>query len=383
ATVNVSSAGTYTLTVSNSSNGCSASDEVLVSADSSLPVVDAGASQTIDCVNTSVVLDGSGSSSGASIVYSWANGNGVEIGTGTSVSVSSAGIYTLTVTDTSNNCSASDQVVVISDEEGPTLNPIQTQYLCVGDEDAVINITPPAGNVSVQWTTSTGSIVSGADTWSPTLTTGNYVMSVTDLDNGCESNQAVIVQNATTVSISNEIYECNDNYEAFSAEFTLEGGDGTFSVSATYGNNIALTVNNVSGSTFVVENIPSEELAILYITDGLGCTYEFEATYECIKPLIPPLEIHQVFIPTAFSPNGDGIDDLFRIAGSTMPIMELEVKIYNRWGQKVYESSDVNFAWDGVYNQLLGEVETYVYYMNVKYEDGYEQFTKGNVTLIR
>lgn len=87
-------------------------------------------------------------------------------------------------------------------------------------------------------------------------------------------------------------------------------------------------------------------------------------------------------IPNAFSPNGDGINDIFRIRCSCV-LEEFYLIIYNRWGNKVFESRDVNIGWDGKYKNKIDQVEAYGYYLEYRSACGTKKVTKkGNVTLI-
>lgn len=112
---NVSTAGTYTLTVTDPSNGCtSTSDQVIVSSNAVLPIASAGIDQNIGCGISSLNLDGSGSSSGAGYTYNWTTVGGNISSGATSVSpfVNQPGSYTLTVTNTANGCSATSAVTI-------------------------------------------------------------------------------------------------------------------------------------------------------------------------------------------------------------------------------------------------------------------------------
>ena len=90
---------------------------------------------------------------------------------------------------------------------------------------------------------------------------------------------------------------------------------------------------------------------------------------------------NNLFIPDIFSPNGDGVNDKLFVRGNN--IKELYFAVYDRWGEKVFESTDKNNAWDGTYkgNTLNGAV--FVYYCFGKYNDGAEFKQKGDVSLIR
>lgn len=86
-------------------------------------------------------------------------------------------------------------------------------------------------------------------------------------------------------------------------------------------------------------------------------------------------------IPSAFSPNGDKHNDYFRVVGSK--ITKVQVFIYDRWGQLIYEIKDRGDKWDGNYNGKPEPVGVYAYYLEATMSDGSIVKKKGNVTLLR
>ncbi len=86
-------------------------------------------------------------------------------------------------------------------------------------------------------------------------------------------------------------------------------------------------------------------------------------------------------VPNAFSPNGDGVNDVVKIEGKG--ILELSFRIYNRWGEKVFETNDKNIGWDGVYKGVLQEMEVYTYAAEATLINGKTIPLKGNITLLR
>jgi gliding motility-associated-like protein len=87
------------------------------------------------------------------------------------------------------------------------------------------------------------------------------------------------------------------------------------------------------------------------------------------------------FVPNTFTPNGDGQNDILYVRG--LKVEELYFAVYNRWGEMVFETTDKNKGWDGVYKGRSADVGVFGYYLKVKCYDGNETFKKGNVTLIR
>ncbi len=114
------------------------------------------------------------------------------------------------------------------------------------------------------------------------------------------------------------------------------------------------------------------------IEDANGCTNRDEIT---VFVLNPNCDEPYIFVPNIFTPNGDGVNDVFYVRG---PIIdELYLAVYNRWGEKVFETTDPNMGWDGSYKNKALNSDAFGYYLTVKCTNGSEYFKKGNVTLVR
>ena len=89
------------------------------------------------------------------------------------------------------------------------------------------------------------------------------------------------------------------------------------------------------------------------------------------------------YVPSAFSPNNDGINDVFRAEMYGVPVARFEIMIFDRWGELVFSSTDPDFVWDGSYRGNL--VEPGVYAWKIRYYDGVPQKTalSGMVTVVR
>ena len=88
-----------------------------------------------------------------------------------------------------------------------------------------------------------------------------------------------------------------------------------------------------------------------------------------------------ISVPNAFTPNGDGQNDI--IFPRVLGLKSIELKIYNRWGELVFMSDDANNGWDGKYKKIDQPVGTYVYYVKAKTLKGEDILLKGNIILIR
>jgi gliding motility-associated-like protein len=89
-----------------------------------------------------------------------------------------------------------------------------------------------------------------------------------------------------------------------------------------------------------------------------------------------------VFIPSAFTPNGDGYNDVFHVTARKLVTLQ-EFKIMNRWGQQIFETRDISKGWDGTFKGKMQDAGVYYYMIKVATPSGKTQFLKGDITLIR
>lgn len=90
-----------------------------------------------------------------------------------------------------------------------------------------------------------------------------------------------------------------------------------------------------------------------------------------------------VDLPTGFTPNGDGMNDDFKPLGSALYTSEYDFRIWNRWGQEVFRSTDPTFGWDGNFHGQPSQTGVYAYVITYKNVFGESKIKKGNVTLVR
>ncbi|MDZ4840132.1 MAG: gliding motility-associated C-terminal domain-containing protein [Bacteroidota bacterium] len=88
----------------------------------------------------------------------------------------------------------------------------------------------------------------------------------------------------------------------------------------------------------------------------------------------------RVFIPSAFTPNKDGLNDFFQIRGEG--IKSIELTITNRWGEIVYQSNNINEGWDGKYQGLTVQNDVYSWQLNAYGIAGYAEYKKGTLTVL-
>jgi len=116
----------------------------------------------------------------------------------------------------------------------------------------------------------------------------------------------------------------------------------------------------------------------LLIQDPYGCEY-----IDSLKIYVEDVICDEpyIFVPNAFTPNGDNNNDVIFVRGKI--IEEMYFAVFNRWGEKVFESTNQDHGWDGTYKGEKAQPGVFVYYLDLTCY-GHRTFNKkGNITLIR
>ena len=100
------------------------------------------------------------------------------------------------------------------------------------------------------------------------------------------------------------------------------------------------------------------------------------AKTDSVEIISCPLGTINVYMPTAFTPNGDGVNDVFRPV--TNELVNIHLMIYNRWGELIFETQDITKGWDGTSKGRKCEVGAYTYILT--YEDTSSQSSTKKIT---
>jgi gliding motility-associated-like protein len=370
------SAGIYTITVTNTLTGCvttstNSANTFTVYQNTVPPIANITAistNSTIGCGGNSSTVTLSSTTSSTNTTVTWLPGSQ----TTPTLDVTSAGIYTLVVVDAVNGCSVSTQYTVSGSSTPPQ------------NVDAGSNVSIPCGSLSTQLngtTTSTdvvtydwsgpsaSSITSATNIPNPTVTeSGIYTLTVTNPSNGCTATATVnVVQSTVTASITANPTE---GISPLTVNFDGSASTGATNYSWTFGDgNVSGVVNpsNIftqAGSytvTLIASASPCSDTATIVIVVNAGLTLE---------------------IPNVFTPNNDGSNDIFTIKSTG--VKEISLQIFNRWGQKLYEFSGPKASWDGKVPSGEGAPEgTYFYFVKATGFDDKEIERNGTVSLFR
>ena len=352
-------AGTYTILVS---DAASSSTTSFVTITQPTAITVATTSAPASCGNNDGTATANASAGTPAYTYSWSNGQTTKTATGLA-----AGNYTATVTD-ANGCTKT-QTVAVSSNSTLSVTVSSTQAGCAVNNGTASAI-PTNGTAPYTYNWSNGSTTSSATG----LAAGNYSVIVADT-NGCAQTLTVAVTGATgpiaTATATSIIITPG------SSVTLTAGGGGTYSWSPSLGLSCTTCQNPVATPSVTT-------IYCVVVTDTNNCT---DSVCVTITVDIEPVDCSsagELFLPNAFSPNNDLENDVLQLYfGDLSCIKTFSLAIYDRWGEKVFETSDPAFTWDGSYKNKMANTSVFVYYLTAELVSGVKVNNRGNVSLLQ
>lgn len=267
--------GTYNVLLTNSNNGCTSTNSVVVTENVNYPAVDAGPTDVLSCTHTTTTLQGSVSNIGTNYQINWStSGGNIQSGQNSlSPVVSAAGSYLLTITNLDNQCVATDVVTITQDASLPIADANTAPDLTCALQS--INLNGFGSSVGTEfsylWTTTDGTIVSGANTLNPVVSeVGTYILTVYNTDNNCSANSAVTVGQNTTPPLANAgapvTLTCTDISVGLDGSGSAQGSQYSYFWSTTNG-------ILVGGINTLTPTAGAPGLYTIQVTNNLnGCT---------------------------------------------------------------------------------------------------------------
>ncbi len=345
-----SSTSTYTL-VGTDANGCTNTSTVTITVNP-LPNIVANANPNPVCSGQSTYLTASGG-----INYIWSNG----IVDGDTIYPIATSTYTVIGTD-ANGCSNTSSITINIVESLPiNISPFQTT-LCKGDS---VMLTASGANL-YDWNPIPGlSNYSGPVVWAFPIYNTEYIVTGTDI-NGCTGTASVNIDVIESIDIQvnkNRDAECNLN----NVQLFASGANNYIWTPALY-------LSNPNNS---ITDAQINNTTTFYVTGMTGSCTDMDS----ITVYYYNNDENSIFIPNSFSPNDDGLNDCYRIRHQAN-FKEYYFTIYNRWGERVFETNSANECWDGKFKNGLAEIGTYFYYLKAETNCG-KVFRKGDIILIK
>jgi len=281
------------------------------------------------------------------------------------------GVYTVVITD-SSNCNISETYTIIQPTQ-ISLSADIIDNVCYNGYAGSIDLTVDGGTPAYSgytyvWTEQNDSIVNNYDSlFSATsedienLHAGTFNVIVSDLNNCTASATYKVNQPFQGMEITAEVFDvsCKDQH------------DGAIDLSVEYGT-APYTYNwSNNETTEDLENLDGGEY-IITVTDIYKCM--ITDTF-----IVKVTNIDCIHIYNVFSPNGDGVNDTWDIDNIFL-YPDVEINVFNQWGNKVFESTGYTEAWDGTYNGNPLPAATYYYTLDLKNGD---KAYSGSITILK
>lgn len=244
------------------------------------------------------------------------------------------------------------------------------QFVCVAQDTTIMIMSASGNDYSYQWGPA-ACIISGADTDKPRINVAlakDLSVTITDNTTGCIdsfSYPIVVTEFAIDVQALPDV-EINRGDEV-----TIQVVDANDAWDYLWSN------GSTDGSQVVMPD--STTTYIVTVTNEDGCV-DIDSITVIVRQ--PTCDEDDIFLPTAFSPNGDNVNDVLFVRSNF--IAEMELLIYNRWGEEVFFSDDQAVGWDGTFGGETLAPDAFAYALSVICIDGTGSYqTKGNVSIVK
>jgi gliding motility-associated-like protein len=342
-TISVNAQGSYWLKVTNAS-GCNGYDTINVTMNPT-PALQIAPTNPSICKGESIIL--TVSSNLPSTTYVWNN-----LATTTTINVNPLLTSSYYVVGKLNQC-VDTAFVTLTVKPLPVITTSADKNPVCEGETVILTAVSDIPSTTFVWnTTTTGSTL----TVNPQNSTFYFV---TGTANNCQDTSGITINviPKQIINLGEDTYLCA-------------------------GDEINLTVNNLTGIYLWNDGSNSNTLTVkepgVYWlkVDNNGCMASDSIEFK---------KCSEIWVPNVFTPNDDGINDVFK--ATTKEINKLQMMIYNRWGNLIFETQDINTGWNGKY--AGGDAQSGVYYWAIKYTENrtfnknVEKEIHGSVTLLR
>lgn len=366
-------AGTYDVLLSNLTSFCPYEDIVKTITINDEINIDPIEDQIL-CLNDTVSL--SSTTSDINVSFVWCNLAGDTLTVGPDFEqVVTEEFEVVVKAEDPNGCTDMDTIKV-----GPFIFNVEADVpsvFCAEEEtEASVLVNGTQDGYAFQWGPE-DCIASGGDTGSPTLITGigkEYAVTITYEELGCEIIETYEVD---TTSFQVELDALDE--DGINTDTINKTEEATiFVVDQMDDYSYEWSTGEVNESGEIIVSPEETTTYSVTVTDGLGCTATDMITIIVRQPVCDETD---VFLPSAFSPNNDGINDILFVRSNFIDAME--ILIYDRWGEEVFASNDQNIGWDGTYKGKALAPDVYAYTLRVICINQAEYSVRRNVSLLK
>ncbi len=280
------------------------------------------------------------------------------------------GVYTVKMfLQDTNYCNVPDSIVKTVRVSDVVKADFTIQDVCVGDPVTINNKS--VGGLTFSWDWGNGDVSTGDKPMYTFPNAGQFTVTLTASDPNSCNLQDIATKTINVLAVPTALF----TYSPLPAQVNTPTQFTNQSTSAVrytwfFGDGDTTNITNPSHQ-YIKTGMYNVDL-VAYNT--LGCRDTFSLQVEAIvNPLID--------VPSAFSPNGDGVNDM--VIPRSFGVEKTRFIIWNRWGQKVFESTQRNAGWDGMFKGKLQPQDAYAYTLEATLSDGQVIKKSGDITLFR
>lgn len=382
--IEIGQPGTYSVTIVDECDEMAIAQIVVVEFPRKITAATINPNLSVNCFEGEVtgILSASGNSFGLGVeTYVWSTGqSGREIAVNDSPTLT----YNVTITDGCGTTAAATYTQpLIGSGVGSIIINVDRSSVCLEKTLRLNAVTNVNGSFLYLW--STGEITPSITVSGP----GNYIVTVTDLcgntstasrdirdndlkpDNLLSDLEIVSGNRSNCLGIFVSVNFMPDNDPSLVKSYLWSTGELTKDINFSGKNTYSITVTDICDATYTASaelDVPDIDYANVFFPDGIGARFELETKEDTLSK-----EAH--VLNRSFGP-------INKEEYCLDEITNYEFYVFNRWGQQVFETKDINVEWDGTNGDRKWQSETYVWV--VKYNIfGFEKTQKGDVTLIR
>jgi gliding motility-associated-like protein len=259
------------------------------------------------------------------------------------------------------NCSDAADTILVNFTNVPKADFISANR-CINAATSFSNISSAGSSTVSNWlwyiTTDTTTVLNPSYTFT---STGNYTISLV-VNNGCKDSLArtIRINPAADVGFSSTVL-CNEQVQ-FASTATVSSGT-ILNWSWNFGDSTTSIIQNPSHTysttgTYITRHI--------IVTDS-GCVSSAADTIQ-VLPCDDTIQIGTPAVPNAFTPNGDGRNDILFVKGG--PFKEMEFRVFNEWGNQIFMSTDRTVGWDGTFKNKVQPQARYIWTLTCEVIDG-------------
>lgn len=373
-TVTYSTPGTYTVSLYIEDPTCPTSDTetatIVVN-----PTVQVSMQDTVSlCVSTPITITPQ-TTNGAN-TFVWSSNNQFSDTLNTDLTQAA-----ITINDPQNgyyffsasngNCPAIDSFYVQFTSTSVSLS--GDNSICKG-QNSTITVTNTNPNIPLTYTWTPTSVITAttANTVQVAPQTSQYVYLTATSTSGCLVEDSIFV-NVSYIDPTSVVASASQYLVLPGASVTLSGNPSGF-VSYQWTPTTGLSNPNEQQTTAIVDQTT---IYTLHVSDGI-CDVSDTVQVKVYQIIC---DDPYVFIPNAFTPNGDQNNDVLYVRGNF--IEKMIFRVFDRWGEMVFESTEPTIGWDGTFRGKKMDPDVYDYYLDVTCIGGLHSITKGNVTLMK